>query len=479
MLWYVLAIALFALGSLIVLVACYWDRPGWRGRPKERCRKCWYNLQDSGQFPITCPECGRVSKSPRSVTRTRRHKRFILLGLLLIMASMITAFTPAYQNGTLLSRVPSWMLVELVPVSPEWRKKIGVIPNQNHPGMELLRRMSGNGRQMSHEQLVDVINRAAEGNIFASPGSKKWARTTGDWIGSQQFRFKDRSTGMWQYPDGTPADQPLIDAYKRLVNVLPEWNPKTRSLWPEGQVVTIWSGFEHPRWSTGELYESASLVIRGHQEQPEHIEVKNFLSYFPIRSRGKAGDELVCDITLNYHRPPEDWDWKSDLPSIHSEQFTIRWTVVSEMKDAIELVDSQAIRNVMILNTATSVTHALDGFDFQSNLLDPQFNGIGFGVIIQVFDGEEFLGQSEQHWMNDNGEWVGRIQSMMGTTMEQVMDYPTRAADAIQRGTLRYRIIGDPGLALELIEPKRVWNGQIDILYTDALKAIESGELDQ
>lgn len=294
MIWYMLAIILLILGLITLLWSWFWDRSNFRGRPKHRCPKCWYDLTKSGDLPITCPECGNVSKTERSTTRTRRHKRITLLALLCILASPIIGLTPAYQSGTLFSRLPSWLLVEMIPLSPGWRQLPPRMPNANHPGRILNYRMQSPTNMMTNQEFLDVVIRSAEGNIFATPGSPHWVQTTGEWIGSQKFLYKDWSTGQLHYPDGTPADQALLDAHEKLANVLPQWDPKTRALWLEGKVMTLWSGYERPRWPTGELYESATLIIRGHQEEPEQVEIPNFINNFQLRARGQAGDHIEC-----------------------------------------------------------------------------------------------------------------------------------------------------------------------------------------
>lgn len=476
MIWHAAAITLLIAGIILFLWSWFWDRPNFRGRPKHRCPKCWYDLTESTNPPITCPECGRVCKTERSTTHTRRHKRIALLAFLLVLASPIAALTPAYHNGTLLSKVPTGVLVQLLPITPEWRKHLlGPNRNQNHPGFELSRRLSGNGKPMTHEDYIELINTIAEGNLFAKPGSPRWAKTTGDWFGGQSFRFKDSPTGQVHYPDGTPADQALLDAFERLSNVLPQWDPKTRAVWPEGEVITLWSGYEHPSWFSSQLYESATLIIRGHQPEPERVEIKDFLSHFQLKARGKSGDHIECDITLNYHRVPPDWGWNPEepLPPIKTEQFSISWDIVSTMKDAVRSVDSQEIHEALIVHTAQAIPQSLDDFEFHEDFLEPQFDQIGFGVIIQVYDADEFLGQSEHRWMANKGEWIGRITSMIGTPWEKYTEYPQRAADAQSRGSLRLKIIGDPILAMEIREAQTVWKGEIDITYQEAMVVID------
>lgn len=143
------------------------------------------------------------------------------------------------------------------------------------------------------------------------------------------------------------------------------------------------------------------------------------------------------------------------------------------MEDAVNFVDSEEIREALIVHVAESIPQTLDGFDFHEDFLAPQFDQIGFGVIIQVYDAEEFIGQSEHRWMAHKGEWIGRITSIIGTPWGKYLEYNTRVADAKSQGTLRFRIIGDPLLAMELLEANTVWKGEIDIPFTEAKEIAE------
>jgi len=131
----------------------------------------------------------------------------------------------------------------------------------------------------------------------------------------------------------------------------------------------------------------------------------------------------------------------------------------------------------MIVGIVPMLNGSIDEFDYQNaTWLKPAFAGIGFGIEVQVYDGDEFLGQAEHRWIHTGGsqQWVSVTTGMQGTNMEQYNAYPLRAQEAIKNGTLRVRIIGDPALALEIDDAKRAWDGQVDILYSDAVKLAES-----
>jgi len=479
-----LAWALAAVGIGVVLFGWLWDRPGFRGRAARRCKKCWYDLSDSGALPIICPECGRESTSERSVGRVHRHKKMVAVGVILVLASPTALLIRGYRQGRLFAHVPSWALVEAFPYLPYPPRVAGIRKNVSYASDELAYRLGGyKGRYVPHEQIVDILNRAAEGNMFVTPGSKRWERTTGQWFNGQIFRFRVKGSGWpyddtgWQYPDGTPADEALIEAIDRIMRVLPAWDAHTRSVWPEGEVITIWSLFGHPRWPMkGELMESASIVISGHQPEPEHVEVKGFLDHFQLKARGHAGDTIRCEMDLKFHRVSGDRFSKPLPEPERTEHVILEWKIVEKVSDAIELVDKEEIREAMIVEIVPLLSDSIDDFDFQNaTWLKPAFVGVGFGIEIQIYDGDEFLAQVEHRWMNDsNAQYSQVTTSMKGTTMEQYNAYPLHASEAIKKGTLRVKIIGDPALALEIYDAKRAWNGQIDILYSDAVKLAES-----
>jgi|GEM_PF-4784837 len=484
MIWTILFWLLVVLSIIFLALGLFWDRPGRRGRPSRRCKKCWYDLTDSGELAITCSECGRVSKTQRSMTRVRRHKKMVAAGLVLALAAPTELLIHGYRQGQLLAHAPSWVLIEMFPFMPQPDRLKGAL-NPNYPHTELAYRLGEyNGRVTSHEQIVDILNRAAEGNIFVTPGSNRWGRTTGQWFNGQIFHFRVKGSGWpyletgWQYPDGTPADEVLMEAIDRIMRVLPAWDAHTRSVWPEGEVVTVWSGAEYPRWPVkGELIESASLVISGHQDDPEHVKIKYFGNNFQLKARGQAGDTVRCEMELRYHRVNSDW-YDKPLPEPERTQHVVlEWTIAEKMSDVIELVDNEQIREAMIVEVVPWLSNSLDEFDFRNPVwLKPAFFGIGFGIKVQVYAGDEFLAQAEHQWMNLGGDSIHLGTSMMGTTMEQYEVYPQRAQEAIKNGTLRVRIIGDPALALEVYEAERVWNGQVDILYTDAVKAAKGAQ---
>ena len=79
-------------GLALLLWSLFADRP--RGR--RRCPKCWYDL--SGTQRLTCSECGHVARRESALHRTRRHRRWAIVGLLLVAVGYEIAVTPRIQR---------------------------------------------------------------------------------------------------------------------------------------------------------------------------------------------------------------------------------------------------------------------------------------------------------------------------------------------------------------------------------------------
>ncbi|MFG0246810.1 MAG: hypothetical protein ACF8MF_12255 [Phycisphaerales bacterium JB052] len=119
MIWSFLYWLLLSLAVLVGLRALFWDRAGFRGRAKLRCRKCWYDLTgaegDLREGPIVCPECGKKHASRRAMRKTRRGKRWIALALVLWMGAYAIRVTPSVKMRGWVAAVPEPVLVLTIP----------------------------------------------------------------------------------------------------------------------------------------------------------------------------------------------------------------------------------------------------------------------------------------------------------------------------------------------------------------------------
>lgn len=115
--WVLLLIALVVLGRGLL-----WDRAGFRGRPKRRCRKCWYDLTgvdgDVSREPVVCPECGKTHKTKRSMRKTRRGKRWVVAGVIIFSIGYGIRVTPAVRERGVWASTPTWVLVLAIHRTP-------------------------------------------------------------------------------------------------------------------------------------------------------------------------------------------------------------------------------------------------------------------------------------------------------------------------------------------------------------------------
>jgi len=474
MIWIVSSWFLLAAGLTTCLLALFWDRPGRRGRSNLRCRKCWYDLKDSGELPITCSECGHVSKTHRSMARVRRHKKVVLLGLVLMLVSPVVGLTPAYQKGQLFARVPTWMLVEALPLFPTIQDDNQLFNKGNSPGVEILTRLAV-GNVVSHAEFVDMIQREVDGNIFARPGSKEWQDTTARWMRGQWRRFKDKS-GALLYPDGSPADDALRNAFSQLNDILPQWYPYTRERWPIGTDAQIRSGLGDRHWywkNDDRLHQGVEWSIRGTDLSGSNLHG----GFFAISNEFPVGEEVVVDLTYRLYQA-EGWSITPETsgPIIREEKFTLNWTTVAGIEDIFEMVDNEIIREILMANVVVELPNgSINRAILNNSMLERSvLDRVAMGVRATLFDGDDPIVEYRLKWMTRRG----RLSNISHGSEEYVPldDVDERIYDAKENGTLRVRLVGDPELVLDIKDAKRAWNGRIDVLYSDALEAAEISE---
>lgn len=119
MIWTVFYWVLLLLAVGVGLRALFWDRAGFRGLAKLRCRKCWYDLTgslgDIKENPIQCPECGKKHASRRAMRKTRRSKKWIAAALTLWVGAYAASVTPKVQKSGWGAAVPRIVIVASLP----------------------------------------------------------------------------------------------------------------------------------------------------------------------------------------------------------------------------------------------------------------------------------------------------------------------------------------------------------------------------
>lgn len=119
MMWSVLYWVLLSIAVLLLLRGLLWDRAGFRGRAKRRCRKCWYDLTgifgDVTKGPVVCPECGKGHKTVRSMRKTRRGKRWVVAAVVVWLLAYGASVTPNVQQRGWMAAIPEPVMVLTIP----------------------------------------------------------------------------------------------------------------------------------------------------------------------------------------------------------------------------------------------------------------------------------------------------------------------------------------------------------------------------
>lgn len=222
------------------------------------------------------------------------------------------------------------------------------------------------------------------------------------------------------------------------------------------------------------LSERAIVRIEGHED----IVVEGFINSFQIEPIGEAGDQVEAALELSLFNSPTRNRGADEQP-IKTERFILRWSVAQGIEQVLDTRDSAAIRQAMTALVVPSIARVLDDPGFLDDWLSPEFDRIAFAIEAEIYDGDESLGKSQHWWMAKDGEWVTRTTSAQGTTMDQYNAFGARSIEARDKGTLRVVIRGMPEQALRITEAETAWDGEVDVLYSDAVKSQEQWEAER
>jgi len=106
-----LAGLLAVVGLLVLALALFRDR----SRGRRRCPKCWYDLAGSGDDNRRCSECGSVARTERKLHKTRRHWRWAMVGVALLIGAHAARVTPNIQQNGWWAAVPTTAIIVISP----------------------------------------------------------------------------------------------------------------------------------------------------------------------------------------------------------------------------------------------------------------------------------------------------------------------------------------------------------------------------
>jgi hypothetical protein len=93
---------------------------GDRAKGRDRCPACWYDMSGSAAAGrLTCPECGRISKTRADLRRARRSKPLIAFAAILLLISLwIPRLDDARKHGWKIL-IPTAVMIALIDHLPE------------------------------------------------------------------------------------------------------------------------------------------------------------------------------------------------------------------------------------------------------------------------------------------------------------------------------------------------------------------------
>ena len=404
--------------------------------------------------------------------RVRRHKRVVALGLVLLVIAPVFALYPDFKKGEVFRRAPNWLLVDLMPFFPTLQEDGNLFVTGNNPGVEFTMRLVGGREPMSHQQTRETLSRVVSGGFFTDPGSPRWQRRVATWMRGQWRLFQNGDD--WQYPDGTPADRALNEILGRFHSIYPEPDPSTREVWPVGTRMWIQSGMHHAHWRAKDDQQILTRVLWEIEGTELRGESKHGVGTIWIAEGLEAGREYT--VRLKYeifsrNRLLSTGEMIGKPDAVYA--YTRRWRTVSSIDEVFEGYDSQLIQQALIEEVVPVVVH---GSAARSILNNPrfeqqEFDELAMGMEVTLSDEQGMIREFHQSWKASGGKLTqmsGGPQTPMGSDEERA-EVGMRIERAIDNGTMRVRLRGDFERSLQYFEATRAWDGEIDMLYSDAI----------
>ncbi len=452
---------LASLGLLLALWALFWDR----SRGRKRCPKCWYSMEgavEGENGALTCPECGRSPRSPRSLLRTRRRKKWASLAVVMMIAAWPLGQYPKASRTGWLSTLPARVVIELIPIGGidgpfgwDVRMRLGLVPDKR-----------GTTRvTLSPDEEVYLIRRIARGNIFARPISARWRASFGE-VRRQGngivFRFSSDRFPM-TYRDGTPSDDARHEALLEMLTIPSDTLARTRDRWPRGVPISIETKPDN-WWPSGVTEDS---IMRWKTKDGERFGEEKYKWNCTLDPFDQAEVQLDIEVThlLRF------WDAdRDDTIARETTHHTLSWTTVDSIDDAMTPVRSDEIdAHLEEFLLAEFLTGRLGGkrpgLHLTTTGLDSLLvAGISFGVRVEIWLDDEPKG-----WFN--GRWTSDMFGMTRSGTDWQIEGGWQAAQAYvtehkDAGRWTLRLTTDPEWSLRNLDADKYWDGEITLPLT-------------
>lgn len=437
--WLIAGGVVGVMGLVLLAWALLSDRSGGR----RRCPKCWYDM--AGTEALTCSECGKTVKRERQLFKTRRRWNWTLVGGLALLGAAVLVVTPKVRRDGPWSLVGDRALLAMLPLAGDGDGWIADEVQRRTTRLEL-----------SSDDLQRLFNRCAAGDRLNRPLGDGWREKYG--------RLIDRLGVLYAQP--MYADLLITDGGERvdaaLLDLPMHIEPAVREQWPEDVPVAIevrmsnwWPDWGARVYVTPETVDGTTQQLWGRRD---------VITLPPL----PAG---VYSLSFSYRTETPEQVRPGKPPQ--TGELTVRVRVEGTMDDALPPARAPKLDTLM----ATVAQRELKGWRNTSRASPsaaliyvamgstvPEFNDIGFGVVVEYVRNGEVVG-TERCW------WLGGPPPKGYRSPLVERDWKegdSRAVHGKVQGgdTWSIRLRSDQELALRVPEAKRYWKGGMEFQLT-------------
>ena len=444
--------------ALLGLALAYWSLLHDRARGRRRCPKCWYDMSSPGPDPLTCPECGRIAKSEKKLFKTQRRWGWAIVALFFFIGAISLSLTPQVKREGWLSIVPRRGLILSLFFTDDYNVTVWTYINS---------------QRRSDQKLWDmVLGRCIRGDRNARPVSEAWKRKYGTLINL----FKSSRTRQFD---------PDLEA--EWLTLPPQVHFEVRSPWPADVPVAIEP--QIGEWWQSRFSSHTTLIVKPRWPKTGNLKVTGARDLLLLPPLPKGSHQLTFDIErkrlrlifLSAATSPPYYEWEVDdlgpetlTRTIHIDG-TIEDYLTANEQSVLLAIMQDAFQPVIkiwgpgVLDVGgeyfpDSVWYMLS-FDEPTPTYNLAYIGMAIGLRVELFHNDELICTSLLAWPGGpTGQHTTyRARHMMLNSIPFVQENGKLEGHDISQGDWRFRISGDPMMALTIPGATSYWSGSFDM----------------
>lgn len=452
--WYGAGAVLALLGLALV----YWSLLHDRARGRRRCPKCWYDMSAPGPDPLTCPQCGRTAKREKKLFKTRRRWGWATIALFLFLGVLSLSLTPQVKHEGWLSIIPRQGLILALFVSDDYNDTVWTYINSQRRSDQKLWNM--------------LLARCIRGDRNARPVSEAWKRKYGTLINS----FKSSRTRQF--------DPDLIAEWLTLP---PQVHFEVRSPWPADVPVAIEP--QIGEWWQSRFSTHTALIVKPRWPETGKLKVTGFRELLLLPRLPKGTHQLTFDIErrrirMIFHSAATSPPYYSfEVDDLDPETLTRTILIEGTIDDYLRANEDPGLLvamhdafqpsiEIMIPGiyegageySLDSVSYTLD-FDEPTPLYNPAYTGMAIGLRVELFHNNELICTSFLAWPGGPAgrATTYRARHLLWYGIPYAQENGKLEGHDISQGDWRFRISGDPMMALTIPGATSYWSGTFEV----------------